>query len=150
MLFTGELLKLAERFISDGVHPRIIADGFDLAKERVNTLLDSMRTERAEMYTDREMLINIARTSLRTKLRVEVRWQGHNRVAVTFGHNGQGAPFLSQLSVTIAAERDVCAFPTVVPHAYSRIGIVLGGAASSGGNRCGTGWCAYRVVLFTP
>jgi hypothetical protein len=72
VLFTGELLKLAERYISDGVHPRIIADGFDLAKTRVNTLLDSMRRERPDLYTDRELLINVARTSLRTKLRVEV------------------------------------------------------------------------------
>lgn len=35
VLFTGELLKYAERAISEGVHPRIIADGFDLAQVRI-------------------------------------------------------------------------------------------------------------------
>ena len=29
----GELLKQAERFISEGVHPRVITDGFELAKK---------------------------------------------------------------------------------------------------------------------
>ncbi len=72
VLFTGELLKLAERYISDGVHPRIIADGFDLAKTRVNTLLDSLKMAKTDLHEDRELLLNVARTSLRTKLRVEV------------------------------------------------------------------------------
>jgi T-complex protein 1 subunit zeta len=34
VLFVGELLKQAERFISEGIHPRVITDGFDLAKKR--------------------------------------------------------------------------------------------------------------------
>jgi hypothetical protein len=72
VLFTGELLKLAERYISDGVHPRIIADGFDLAKEHVNGVLDAVKVHRPELHADRELLINVAKTSLRTKLRQEV------------------------------------------------------------------------------
>jgi T-complex protein 1 subunit zeta len=33
VLLVGELLKQADRFISEGVHPTVIAEGFDLAKQ---------------------------------------------------------------------------------------------------------------------
>ena len=33
VLFIGELLKQAERFISEGLHPRLITDGFEIAKK---------------------------------------------------------------------------------------------------------------------
>lgn len=33
VLLVGELLKQADRYISEGVHPTIIAEGFDLAKK---------------------------------------------------------------------------------------------------------------------
>ena len=73
VLFTGELLKYADRFIGDGVHPRIIVEGFDIAKARTVEFLEKFKVERAEVYEDRERLLNVARTSLRSKLRVEVR-----------------------------------------------------------------------------
>lgn len=72
VLFTGELLKYADRFIGDGVHPRILVDGFDIAKERVVKFLDTFKVERLEAYEDRELLLNVAKTSLRSKLRPEV------------------------------------------------------------------------------
>jgi len=33
VLLVGELLKQADRYISEGVHPTIIAEGFDIAKK---------------------------------------------------------------------------------------------------------------------
>lgn len=33
VLFIGELLKQSERFISEGLHPRLITDGFEIAKK---------------------------------------------------------------------------------------------------------------------
>ena len=33
VLLVGELLKQADRYISEGVHPTVIAEGFDLAKK---------------------------------------------------------------------------------------------------------------------
>ena len=33
VLLVGELLKQADRFISEGVHPTVIGEGFDLAKK---------------------------------------------------------------------------------------------------------------------
>lgn len=43
VLFISELLKYAERYISEGVHPRIISDGFELAKTRALAFLTSFR-----------------------------------------------------------------------------------------------------------
>lgn len=33
VLLIGELLKYAERFISEGLHPRIVTEGFEVAKK---------------------------------------------------------------------------------------------------------------------
>lgn len=32
VLLVGELLKQGDRYIQEGLHPRIIADGYDIAK----------------------------------------------------------------------------------------------------------------------
>jgi T-complex protein 1 subunit zeta len=37
-LLVGELLKQADRYISEGVHPTVIAEGFDLAKKDALTV----------------------------------------------------------------------------------------------------------------
>lgn len=72
ILFIGELLKYAERYISEGVHPRILADGFDLARDHVLEFLDSFKKPCNEIWKDRELLANVARTSLRTKLQPDL------------------------------------------------------------------------------
>lgn len=33
VLLIGELLKQAERFISEGLHPRIVTEGFEISKQ---------------------------------------------------------------------------------------------------------------------
>ncbi len=33
VILIGELLKQAERYISDGLHPRVITEGFEAAKK---------------------------------------------------------------------------------------------------------------------
>jgi len=72
VLFTGELLKYAERYITKGVHPRIIADGFELAKNFILPFLDNFKITKPNSYKDRELLTSVARTSLRTKLTPEM------------------------------------------------------------------------------
>lgn len=32
VLLVGELLKQADRYISEGLHPRVLTDGYDIAK----------------------------------------------------------------------------------------------------------------------
>lgn len=66
VLLVGELLKQAERFISEGIHPRVIVDGFDIAREESLKYLDEFKTK-IESF-DREFLLQIARSSLITKV----------------------------------------------------------------------------------
>ena len=56
-------------FSKQGVHPRIIAEGFEAAKEKALEVLEKLKVTK-EM--DRETLINVARTSLRTKVHAEL------------------------------------------------------------------------------
>ncbi|CAN0572258.1 unnamed protein product, partial [Ectocarpus sp. 12 AP-2014] len=78
VLFTGELLRQAERYLTEGLHPRVLTEGFELAKEHALELLDAFRSTRqgghflSAVEEDRELLESVARTSLRTKLREEV------------------------------------------------------------------------------
>ncbi|EIW72009.1 hypothetical protein TREMEDRAFT_41457 [Tremella mesenterica DSM 1558] len=65
VLLVGELLKQADRYIQEGVHPRVIGEGFDLAKKEALAFLDSYK----QFPTlDRANLISVAQTSLSTKL----------------------------------------------------------------------------------
>ncbi|RCK55674.1 T-complex protein 1 subunit zeta [Candida viswanathii] len=70
ILLVGELLKQAERFISEGVHPRVIVDGFEVAREAALDFLDEFK-QTVESF-DREFLLQIARFSLSTKVTPEL------------------------------------------------------------------------------
>nr|BBE38621.1 cct subunit 6 [Thermochaetoides thermophila] len=65
VLLVGELLKQADRYIQEGLHPRIITDGFEIAKNEALKFLDKFKLPKD---IDRELLLNVARTSLSTKL----------------------------------------------------------------------------------
>lgn len=65
VLLVGELLKQADRFIGEGLHPRIVTEGFDIAKKEALNFLEKFKIEKP---VDRELLVSVARTSLRTKL----------------------------------------------------------------------------------
>ncbi|KAJ8596612.1 chaperonin-containing T-complex zeta subunit Cct6 [Rhizopogon salebrosus TDB-379] len=65
VLLVGELLKQADRYISEGVHPTVIGEGFDLAKKEALAFLDTFKLP---SKLDRPTLINVAHTSLATKL----------------------------------------------------------------------------------
>ncbi|KAM6372618.1 LOW QUALITY PROTEIN: T-complex protein 1 subunit zeta [Pluvialis apricaria] len=69
VLIIGELLKQADLFISEGLHPRIVAKRFEIAKEKALEVLEQVKVTK-EM--DRETLIDVARTSLRTKFTTEI------------------------------------------------------------------------------
>lgn len=69
VLIIGELLKQAELYISEGLHPRIITEGYDQARAQTLKILDDMKESVA---IDRKSLLDVARTSLRTKLPVQL------------------------------------------------------------------------------
>ncbi|KAF7191476.1 T-complex protein 1 subunit zeta [Pseudocercospora fuligena] len=65
VLMVGELLKQADRYIAEGLHPRVITDGYEVAKNETLRFLDEFKLARE---VDRELLLNVARTSLSTKI----------------------------------------------------------------------------------
>uniref|UniRef100_A0A674N5S0 Chaperonin containing TCP1, subunit 6A (zeta 1) n=1 Tax=Takifugu rubripes TaxID=31033 RepID=A0A674N5S0_TAKRU len=69
ILILGELLKQADIYMSEGLHPTIIALGFEAAKEKALATLEEVKVTR-EM--DRETLLNVAQTSLLTKVHKEL------------------------------------------------------------------------------
>lgn len=65
VLLIGELLKQADLYISEGLHPRILTEGFDLAKAKALEVLEEVKIQ---VEAKRETLLHVARTSLRTKV----------------------------------------------------------------------------------
>jgi T-complex protein 1 subunit zeta len=65
VLMIGELLKQADRYIQEGLHPRVITDGYEIAKTETLKFLDSFKITRE---IDRDLLLSIAKTSLSTKI----------------------------------------------------------------------------------
>jgi len=65
VLFIGEIMRQAERYIGDGVHPRILVDGMELGKLEALKFLEEFKCEKE---VDRDLLIQVARTSLNTKI----------------------------------------------------------------------------------
>lgn len=43
VVFIGELMKQAERYINEGLHPRIIVEGYDLAKRATLEFLEGFK-----------------------------------------------------------------------------------------------------------
>lgn len=93
VLLIGELLKQADIFLCEGLHPRILTEGFDLARVKSLEILDELkvpievrtvRTHSNEWHkifhfscsldlvgkfqATKENLLDVARTSLRTKV----------------------------------------------------------------------------------
>ncbi|AJU59413.1 chaperonin-containing T-complex subunit CCT6 [Saccharomyces cerevisiae] len=64
----GELLRQAHRFIQEGVHPRIITDGFEIARKESMKFLDEFKISKTNLSNDREFLLQVARSSLLTKV----------------------------------------------------------------------------------
>ncbi|CAD7086868.1 unnamed protein product [Hermetia illucens] len=65
VLLIGELLKQADIFLTEGLHPRILTEGVDKARVKSLEILDGMKIP---IEIDEKSLSDIARTSLRTKV----------------------------------------------------------------------------------
>jgi T-complex protein 1 subunit zeta len=70
VLLIGELLKQAERHIQEGVHPRVISEGYEKARNYCLKFLDEFKKTQKDV--DKALLLNIARTALSTKLHPEM------------------------------------------------------------------------------
>ena len=76
-----------------GMHPRLICDGFEIAKKATLKFLETFKTPviGGEDAVDKEMLKLVARTALRTKVRAQslihtVLWQSHTYRIVRVSH----------------------------------------------------------------
>jgi T-complex protein 1 subunit zeta len=65
VLFIGELMRQAERYIGDGVHPRVLVEGMELAKGEALKFLEEFKIEKEPT---RELLVQVTQTSLNTKI----------------------------------------------------------------------------------
>ena len=65
VLVIGELLKQADLYISEGLHPRVLTEGFEQARAKTIEILDSLKIP---IKANKESLLDVARTSLRTKI----------------------------------------------------------------------------------
>ncbi|XP_071701832.1 T-complex protein 1 subunit zeta 1-like isoform X2 [Rutidosis leptorrhynchoides] len=69
VIFIGELMKQSERYIDEGMHPRVLVDGFEIAKRATLQFLEKFKTPVVMGdEPDKEILKMVARTTLRTKL----------------------------------------------------------------------------------
>ena len=57
VLFIGELMRQAERYIGDGVHPRILVDGIEIAKNETLRFLEEFKMPKE---VTRELLVQVA------------------------------------------------------------------------------------------
>jgi len=65
VLFIGELMRKAESYLSEGIHPRILVDGIESAKIETLRFLEEFKENKT---MDRDVLLDVAKTSLQTKI----------------------------------------------------------------------------------
>lgn len=70
VLVIGELMKQAERYLGEGLHPRVLVEGIDLAKKATLEFIQTLKIPVEP--TDRETLTCVARTALSTKVYKEL------------------------------------------------------------------------------
>lgn len=66
VLLIGELLKQAELHVAEGLHPRVLADGFELAKAKALEVLESCKIVHEAVPHD--LLVSVAHSSIATKV----------------------------------------------------------------------------------
>lgn len=66
VLLIGELLNQCLRYVKEGIHVSQLVDGVEVAKKKAIAFLEECKVKPEKI--DRELLLNVARTSLSTKL----------------------------------------------------------------------------------
>lgn len=70
VLLIGEMLLQAQRYLSEGTHPAVLVEGMYLAKAESQSFLEQYKQDMTKrVKIDREVLVNVAKTALKTKLR---------------------------------------------------------------------------------
>lgn len=66
VLLIGDLMKQAQRLVQEQVHPRIITEGYELARKEALKFLETFKITRDTV--EKPLLTSVARTALCTKL----------------------------------------------------------------------------------
>jgi len=73
VILIGEVLYQAQRYLTEGMHPSGLIEGLELAREESNKFLDNLKEKyQKEIKLTKEVLINVAKTSLKTKIHHEL------------------------------------------------------------------------------
>ncbi|KAL3943703.1 MAG: hypothetical protein SGBAC_002210 [Bacillariaceae sp.] len=73
VLMCGELMRQADKHISEGLHPRIMVEGLEKARDEALKFLNEIKVENKEdIMQDRDLLQSVALTSLATKLEYDL------------------------------------------------------------------------------
>ncbi len=72
VLLIGEFLKQADVYIGEGLHPRVVTEGFEAAKEKALEVLENLKVN-ITPEDQRNILIQVAKTSLNTKVHPKVK-----------------------------------------------------------------------------
>eukprot|EP00954_Amorphochlora_amoebiformis_P010233 799887-Amorphochlora_amoeboformis.AAC.3 len=68
VLFTGELLRQASIHLAEGLHPRVIVEGFEMARDRCMAFVEEFKDKIDTKSENSELLLNVAKSSIRTKV----------------------------------------------------------------------------------
>lgn len=68
LVLAGALLEQAETLLDRGIHPIRIADGYEIAAKLVTDNLESISDTVAVDKTDKEPLVQVAMTTLGSKM----------------------------------------------------------------------------------
>lgn len=70
VILIGEMMRQAERYILEGLHPRVVTEGFDIAKTEAMRFIaaGSLNVPVKEGPQFRDLLVSVARTALATKV----------------------------------------------------------------------------------
>lgn len=72
-LYVGQLLREANRYIQEGMHARVLVDGFEAARKSVLALLEEVKVQlQPDEVLSHKLLSQVAFTSLATKVRPEI------------------------------------------------------------------------------
>ncbi|VDP27325.1 unnamed protein product [Echinostoma caproni] len=72
VLLIAELLKQADSHTSEGLHPRLITEGFEIARNKCLEILSNCRIDIESEMPDKSILLSVVGTSLRTKLHADL------------------------------------------------------------------------------
>eukprot|EP01067_Filipodium_phascolosomae_P001261 Filipodium_phascolosomae@DN1851_c0_g1_i1.p1 len=66
VLLIGEIMKLAEKYLIEGVHPRALCDGIDWARDAATKFLETFKVP--IVNPTRELLLTVVQNNLKTKV----------------------------------------------------------------------------------